>query len=174
MPVEELKQVETIFASAGPPKLDYRPSLTATFAFEPLTRVPETDMASLEAAGRDFRFLDPALNLDDPERPPNPAGVVRALRKVYAGFLKSEAKGYATCIQPESITDLTCKVDGDVAKGVVRFKADQLYEGRVEYTARRGEKGWWIEEFILPGHRLRLARKSAADRWVKSDIDDMK
>jgi hypothetical protein len=170
MPVKELKQVDTLFSSDGPPRLEYTPSLTATFAFDPLTRAPAPDKAALEAASRDFRFLDPALDFDQ-DQPPNPARIAEALRKAYAAFLKSETQGYATCLQPEYITDLTCKVDGDAARGVVGFKADQLYEGRVEYAARRGEKGWWIEEFVLPGHQVRLSRKSPADKWVKADVD---
>jgi len=39
--------------------------------------------------------------------------------------------GYYSMIQPDRITDFTCKVDGKTAKGIVSFKVPDLYQGRV-------------------------------------------
>jgi hypothetical protein len=72
----------------------------------------------------------------------------------------------ATLIQPEYITDCTCKVDGDTATGTVTFKADKAYEGKVEYTARKKDGKWRIEEFRLPD--LKITTTLGADgKWVK-------
>lgn len=110
-----------------------------------------------DKAVREAKLRDLDLgNVSDPGR------IVEAL-------LKSEGKGYATSIQPEYITDLTCEVKGDVATGVVSYEAKGVYKGRAEYTARRSDKGWRIEEFRLPGYKLRLTRGEDG-KWTKSEL----
>jgi hypothetical protein len=72
----------------------------------------------------------------------------------------------ATLIHPEYITDCTCKVDGDAATGTVTFRAEKAYEGKAEYTARKKEGKWRIEELRLPD--LKITSALGADgKWVK-------
>jgi hypothetical protein len=72
----------------------------------------------------------------------------------------------ATLIHPEYITDCTCKVNDDTATGTVTFKADKAYEGKAEYTARKKDGAWRIEEFRLPD--LKITTTLGADgKWVK-------
>jgi hypothetical protein len=85
---------------------------------------------------------------------------------VMAAISKSGGKGYGSVIQPEFITDCTCTVKGDTATGVVTFKADKAYQGKVEYTARVKDGKWRVEEFRMPN--LKIAVKLGADgKWVK-------
>jgi hypothetical protein len=73
---------------------------------------------------------------------------------------------YESLIQPEYITDCTCKVDGDTATGTVSFKGGEDYEGTAGYTARKREGQWRIEEFRLPA--LKITTTLGADgKWVK-------
>ena len=87
--------------------------------------------------------------------------------KVAAAISKSEAKGYRTFLQPEFITECRCSVDKDRATGTVAFRAEGLYRGKVEFTARRAEGDWRIEEFRLPGYDLRVHR-GADGKWKMS------
>lgn len=72
----------------------------------------------------------------------------------------------ATLIHPEYITDCTCKVDGNTATGTVSFIVEKSYEGKVEYTARKKDGKWRIEEFRLPDFKTTLAL-GADGKWVK-------
>jgi len=73
---------------------------------------------------------------------------------------------YASIIHPEYITDCNCKVDGDAATGTVSFKAGKAYEGKVEYTARKKDGKWRIEEFRVPDAKFTTAL-GADGKWVK-------
>ncbi|MBM3981379.1 MAG: hypothetical protein FJ304_14045 [Planctomycetes bacterium] len=72
----------------------------------------------------------------------------------------------STLIHPEYITDCTCKVEGEAAMGTVSFKVDKLYEGKIDYTARKKDGKWRIEEFRLPDYKVTLAL-GADGKWVK-------
>jgi hypothetical protein len=69
-------------------------------------------------------------------------------------------------IHADRITDCTCTVDGDTATGTVSFMVPKLYQGQVNYVARRREGKWKIEEFIMPLHKIHIA---VADngKWVQ-------
>ena len=73
---------------------------------------------------------------------------------------------YASMIHPEYITDCTCKVDGDTATGTVTFKVEKLYEGKIDYVARKKDGRWRIEEFNLPDVKMRTVL-GADGKWVK-------
>ena len=75
-------------------------------------------------------------------------------------------KGYATVIRAEHITDCTCKVNGETATGTVTFKADKVYEGKAEYTARKKDGKWQIEEFRLPDLKITTVLNDKG-KWVK-------
>jgi hypothetical protein len=72
----------------------------------------------------------------------------------------------ATLIHPEYVTVCTCKVEGEAAIGTVSFKVDKLYEGKIDYTARKKDGAWRIEEFRLPDYKVTLAL-GADGKWVK-------
>jgi hypothetical protein len=112
---------------------------------------PTEPMADAGAARRDFEVLS-----DDRD-------------KVRGAPHKSQAKGYGTLIQPEFITDFECRVKGDTATGVVAFQAETLYRGQVEYRARRTAQGWQVDEFRLPGARLKVTR-GADGKWQKARL----
>ncbi|MBW3542308.1 MAG: serine/threonine protein kinase [Planctomycetes bacterium] len=93
---------------------------------------------------KDFRYLT--------ERPlPKPFQVAEAM-------WKSRAKGYASFVQPEYITDVAADVEDGIARGEVAFKAPDLYEGRLRYVARQRDGKWRIEEFHLPNYGLSVRR----------------
>jgi hypothetical protein len=94
-----------------------------------------------EAAGKEFRGLTDTLFPD----------------VLAATIMRSKDKGYGTMIQAEFITDITCRVKGNEAMGAVSFRADKLYEGRAEYTARKTRGGdWRVEEFRMPAYKFRV------------------
>ena len=104
-----------------------------------------------------FKFLTDPKPID----PAKLAGAIMGPKDKDGKFRKT-----ATVIQPEYITDCTCKVDGATATGTVTFKADKVYEGKVEYTARKKDGKWRIEEFRLPDGEF-ATTLSADGKWVK-------
>jgi hypothetical protein len=94
----------------------------------------------------------------------NPADFARAI--MGPKDKDGKRRKYGTLIHPEYITDCTCKVDGDSATGTVTFKVEKVYEGKVEYTARKKDGKWRIEEFRLPDLKLTTAL-GADGKWVK-------
>ena len=71
-----------------------------------------------------------------------------------------------TFLHADRLTDVRAEVNGDKAVGTVSFKAPDLYEGRVEYTATRADNKWKIIEWRMPGYKIHLVRDSS-DRWVR-------
>ncbi len=80
-------------------------------------------------------------------------------------------RGYGTMLQPDYITEVTCELKEKQAKGTVSFRAAGLYQGKVEYRASRDEKGWRVEEFRLPGYKIKVTRKGA-DPWKRGTLKD--
>lgn len=77
----------------------------------------------------------------------------------------SKAKGYASFVQPEYITDCTVQQEADTAHGTVTFNADGLYSGRIEYVARQRGGVWGVEEFHLPNFGVSL-RRNDNGKWI--------
>ncbi len=102
-----------------------------------------------------FQFLGDAIN---------PAKVANAI----SGPKDKDGKyrKYASLIHPEYITDCTCKVDGNTATGTVTFRAEKVYEGKVEYTAKKKDGQWRVEEFRLPDFKITIAL-GADGKWTK-------
>jgi len=69
--------------------------------------------------------------------------------------LDTDPSAYVSIIRPEYITECTRSVQGETITGKVSFRAEGLYEGTVEYTARLSPDGWRIEEFRLPHNSRR-------------------
>ena len=111
-------------------------------------RIPPPGM--YQAHAEEFRF-DRTL--------PHPSELIREL-------LRNQYLGYYSMIHLDRITDFTCDVEGQTAKGSVSFKVPRLYEGKVQYLAERVEGCWRIKEFHLPTHRWRFVRTDAGEwKW---------
>lgn len=147
------KEFEVMAQGSGPPSFDEWPNQSIsvfTLSWQPPKE--KADAATRAACEAEFNYIG--------DGPPNPAGLANAMSR-------SKSKGYASIIQPEFITDLTCKVDGDTAIGTCSFKAEKLYQGKVDYTARKGDKGWRIVEFRMPASGIRVIRQEDG-LWKKA------
>lgn len=89
--------------------------------------------------------------------------------EMFAPFTETLGFGYASLIRVEDVTDLTCAVDGDTAKGVVAFESD-LMHGEVKYRAVRDGDGWKFAEFELPGWGMTCAVRPDGTRILRSDL----
>lgn len=67
---------------------------------------------------------------------------------------------YVSIIQPDYITDCTCRTRGNTANGHVAFRADSLYTGESNFTAKRIEDQWQIVAFDMPEYGLLIERQS--------------
>ncbi len=93
-----------------------------------------------------------------------PAGMVEALSQTV------KTRGYCTVLAPGNITDVTCSLDGDSARGIVFFRIEKVGEGAVHYSARRIGKRWEITEFAFPVHGLTFSRNNDGF-WTAADVD---
>lgn len=140
------KELQDIFQAPNPGALQPKNGDSLTWAVLHLQPA---------AAAKSFQFTDEV---------PNPAKLAQAVSGPKR--LDGSFRAVATVIQPEYITDCTAKVDGDAATGVVTFKADGAYQGAVEYTARKKDGAWRVEEFRLPDLKVTLTL-GADGKWVK-------
>jgi hypothetical protein len=101
--------------------------------------------------------------LNDP-KPVNPAALIASI--LGPKDKDGKRRKYASIIHPEYIIGCTCKVNGETATGMVSFKADEVYEGKVEYTARKKDGAWRIEEFRVPDAKF-TTTLAADGKWVK-------
>ncbi|MBC8869726.1 MAG: hypothetical protein H8E44_09930 [Planctomycetes bacterium] len=121
-------------------------------------RIPPPGM--YQAHADEFRF-DTTI--------PKPSELAREL-------LRERHLGYYSMIHLDRITDFTCEVDGDTAKGSVSFKVPRLYEGEIQYLAERVEGFWQIKELHLPIHRWRFVRTEDGQwKWFNmfGDVGDL-
>jgi WD40 repeat protein len=107
----------------------------------------------VEEGQREFRFL---------VQSPTPAMIgAEFYRRSPEGI---EPGGPVTLIHADRITDFTCEVHDNTATGAVSFEAPKLYQGKVNYVARRREDKWQIEEFTMPAYDIHLVR-DAKGAW---------
>ena len=104
---------------------------------------------------KDFRFL----------KSPVPTGELRA------ALGKGHSPGYASLIHADDITDFTCVLHGDSATGTVSFRVEGLYEGKAEYTAKRENGQWRVDEFRLPDYKIRVVRGQNG-LWARSPVEN--
>jgi biopolymer transport protein ExbD len=129
-------------SSTERPSIDTLESKTLSLMLLGLQGVPPNELEkSLPGFARDFHYLT--------ERIPKPAEVAKAM-------WISKAKGYASFVQPEYVTEATLTMTGDTAHGEIAFEKEELYRGRVRYVARRKGGDWRVEEFHLPHAGLSL------------------
>lgn len=149
------KELAVVFSSALAPSPDDTDNQTLTwwlmFGLKP---EQNEDPAVTKAKREDFDIFSNST--------PDPTALVRALSK-------GKDQGLGTVIHSSYITDFTCKIEGESATGVVSFKADNVYQGRVEYTANKTNDKWQIVEFRLPGHKVKFSRGQDG-KWKKADL----
>ena len=83
------------------------------------------------------------------------------VQEIYSGREFPEGTkpgGLVTLIHADRITDFTCEADGDTATGAVSFEVPKLYQGKVNYLARRRNGKWEIEEFMMPAYDVHIVR----------------
>jgi len=151
-PYEEL---EVVFSSATAPSPDDTDNQTLTwwlmFGMKP---EQNEDPAVTKAKRADFDIFSTST--------PDPTALARALSK-------GKDQGLGTVIHSSYITDFTCKIEGGAAAGIVSFKADNVYRGRVEYTANKTNDKWQVVEFRLPGHKVKFTRGQDG-KWKKANL----
>ncbi|MEP3477794.1 MAG: protein kinase [Fuerstiella sp.] len=110
-------------------------------------------------AAKDFRYVSGM---------PKPSDLAGAITK-------TRWKGYASYIQPEYITACTAQINSEnesEANGWVEFKAPELYEGKIHFTANKMLDGKWkIVEFTLPNVSVTLVL-SEDGQWSKLTSED--
>ncbi len=147
MPAEELR---TVAQAQDPTK--FQPKNGDSLTWMVLNFAPGADTPKNPTS---FKFLE------EPVNPVKLAGAISGPKNILGKY-----RSISTVIQPEYITDCTCKVDGDTATGTVTFKAEKLYEGKVDYTAKKKGDTWRIEEFQLPDLKITIAL-GADGKWAK-------
>ena len=80
----------------------------------------------------------------------------------------SKAKGFASIIQPEYITDCKVESDDDCATGFVVFKRD-AYSGSINFKASRVKQAWVIQEFEWPNICVRFKRGND-NNWSQEPV----
>ena len=63
-----------------------------------------------------------------------------------------------TFVHADRITDFTCEVSGDTAKGTIAFEVPEMYRGKFEYVARRMGGNWAITETAMPANGIHVVR----------------
>lgn len=96
--------------------------------------------------------------------PPKPSDLAREVCRERRTGTRRIVLAPVTFIHEDRITECVCEVEGNVASGTVAFKVPQLYQGKVDYVARRIEGKWFITEFIMPAHGVHVVR-SDDGRW---------
>lgn len=119
-----------------PPRLEDFENQSLSLVFLFLT--PATDPK--EPSWKEFHYLD---------SPPKPAKLTEVISQ-------GNFPGFGTLLQPSFIKEMTCTVRNKVAMGTISFQVEKLCEGRVEFTARKTDKGWRMDEFRLPGYGVRV------------------
>ena len=90
-------------------------------------------------------------------------------REKRPGHLRFCVPNYATFIHADRITRCTCTAKGDAASGTVHFRVSDLYEGDVDYLAKRQKGKWHITEFRLPRYGFRVVRNPKG-LWKKQEL----
>ena len=144
------KDFEILSKTPGPKKIESETLSLVLFSLNPYEKA-ETN----PAVSNDFKYLT--------EQFPKPSTIAEAM-------WRSKSNGYATMIQPDFITDCTCKTENGTATGTVSFTAEGLYTGAVDFTAVRTDGTWRIEEFRLPNYRVTLVRGESG-MWEKTPME---
>jgi hypothetical protein len=159
-----------------PPAAGCRAEVVCTIARSPTTPKPQDIMKDLGLSMivLTYRIPPPGMYAAHAEEfrfdaLPRPSKLAEEL-------LRNRYLGYYSMIHLDRITDFTCDVQGETAKGSVSFKVPRLYEGKVQYLAERVEGRWRIKELHLPIHRWRFVRTEDGQwKWFNTfgDVGDL-
>ena len=144
-----------VFASSGDaPKPEQFKEHPLTLGLMNCWKYDDEIQAVYRAQFEEFCFLTPG--------DPDPAQIGQVMAA-------SSWLGYCSMIQPEYITDLTCRTDAQTAQGTVSFQVPGLFQGKVRYAARRIAGAWQITEFQMPARTWKFARDQQGS-WHWSDL----
>jgi len=117
---------------------------------------PATEMETKKnpAAAQDFRYLG--------DGPVNMVRLAKALAP-------SRTDEYASFLRPEHLTACTCESADGRATGTINFRSRNLFEGKVRFSAVKTDKGWSINEFVLPNYKLRVFLNKEG-RWEQEAL----
>jgi hypothetical protein len=152
-----LATLDKLATSATVPKLSSFKSQTLTLVL----LVSNTDAS--DAKRREFGPLK--------GQPIKPSEIVGEMTRYVKGSGRLRfAFGPVTMIQADRIKKFTADIDRDMATGIIEFEVPKLYAGRVEYTARKHDGKWRIQEFRLPARGIHLKlEKDGTWKHVKVD-----
>ncbi|MGE3803377.1 MAG: hypothetical protein AB7K24_01745 [Gemmataceae bacterium] len=89
---------------------------------------------------------------------------------LHAHIEKSAKMGYVSVIQPEGITEFTCRFESPTsAQGTVTFRVADRWELKLAYRALRLENTWRIQEFRFPLSQLRVQQKDG--KWITEPLE---
>ena len=128
-----LDAMNQLASSPASPTLDSvkSQSLTAIFLFLQPSHVDVSE----ENFQRHVAWLTPTY--------PHPADFIKPM-------MASEGDGYASVIQPGSVSDLSCTLEEGRATGSATFTLAGILEGTIDYSARRENDSWLITSFEIP------------------------
>lgn len=150
IPRQAAETVKALGAAVSVEDLNSAYGSPLTLVVMALSALPRTGDAVTDVL-RDADFRSPALGAVL-----TPSDIAEAALGEGLGK-PAGTRPYASLILPEYVKDLTFERQGDAARGTVTFSAPKgVYAGRVEWVARKAAAGWRIEEFRLPGHRVRV------------------
>ena len=141
---------ETLSKNPDPAKIESQTLSVVLLSLNPFDQANEKTAVSNE-----FKYLTDQL--------PTPTTIAKAM-------WRSKSKGYASMIQPHFITDCRCKTNRDTSEGTVAFTAEGLYSGVAEFTARRIDNAWRIEEFRLPNYGIKVLRGESG-AWKQTRME---
>lgn len=101
-----------------------------------------------ENAREQFRFLTTPH--------PKPSELAGELYRAKATGKRVIVLQPVTFIHTDRITGITSEIHEDIASGTVSFKVPELYQGKVDYKARKHEGKWYVVEFSLPAYQISI------------------
>lgn len=84
-------------------------------------------------------------------------------RKEMLSVIRHEQQDRYSFVEPQHITKCEYEVSGNTAKGNIAFEINDLYRGKVEFTAQRNENKWQIMSFTLRHYGLRVVYQQ--EKW---------
>ena len=147
--------------------------------FEKLARSAAPNPEDIEEKSLTLMLLHVEITPDDSaaqrkefryQQPPKPDELAAEIYRIASRAGKRVVlKGPVTLLSADRITNVTADVQGDNATGTVNFKAPELYEGAVQYTARREDDAWRITEWRVPAYDVHLIYDDEARRWIRAE-----
>jgi len=88
--------------------------------------------------------------------PPDPAKLAAEIARPISFGKKRLYPQPITFIHADRITGFGCMVESEKATGWVSFKVPDLYQGKVNFKAKKNLGKWQITEFMVPAYAIHL------------------